>query len=120
MHQTGKLDREFFEYLAVIGRKIDEKVFFNSPSLRNSIIGGFGQHGDYHIKMLLNFLRVYSQINNPGFDRIARNGDTANKIGTFQLAIIAKYFGIPFYVAAPLTTIDFECENGKAITVEES
>lgn len=55
-----------------------------------------------------------------GADRIAANGDSANKIGTFQLAILAKHFGIPFYVAAPMTTVDFDCENGKAITVEQS
>ena len=55
-----------------------------------------------------------------GADRIAANGDTANKIGTFQLAILAKHFKIPFYVAAPMTTVDFDCENGKAITVEQS
>ena len=41
-----------------------------------------------------------------GADRVARNGDTANKIGTYQLAVLAKHHGIPFYVICPLTTID--------------
>ena len=41
-----------------------------------------------------------------GADRVARNGDTANKIGTYQLAVLAKHHGIPFYVVCPLTTID--------------
>ncbi len=54
-----------------------------------------------------------------GADRIARNGDTANKIGTYTLAILAKEHGIPFYVAAPLSTIDFSLENGSRIPIEE-
>ncbi len=54
-----------------------------------------------------------------GADRVAANGDAANKIGTFGLAIIAKYFNIPFYVCAPFSTIDFNCENGKNIIIEQ-
>jgi methylthioribose-1-phosphate isomerase len=54
-----------------------------------------------------------------GADRIARNGDTANKIGTFGLAILAAHFGIPFYVAAPRSTFDFTIESGAAIHIEE-
>ena len=53
-----------------------------------------------------------------GADRIAANGDTANKIGTFEKAIIAKEFGIPFYIAAPTSTIDMKCSSGKDIPVE--
>jgi len=48
-----------------------------------------------------------------GADRIAANGDTANKIGTYALAVLAKENRIPFYVAAPLSTIDRETEKGK-------
>ncbi len=54
-----------------------------------------------------------------GADRIAKNGDTANKIGTYQLAVLAYYHKIPFYVAAPLSTIDFSIESGKSIVIEE-
>ncbi|MCC3358668.1 S-methyl-5-thioribose-1-phosphate isomerase [Bacillus sp. REN16] len=54
-----------------------------------------------------------------GADRITANGDTANKIGTFNLAILAKSFGIPFYVAAPLSTFDVSLESGKEIPIEE-
>ena len=50
-----------------------------------------------------------------GADRIAVNGDVANKIGTYQLAIACKYHKIPFFVAAPLSTFDFECPEGKMI-----
>lgn len=53
-----------------------------------------------------------------GADRIARNGDTANKIGTFEKAIVAKYFNIPFYIAAPASTIDLNCLIGKDIPIE--
>ncbi|KAJ3220325.1 S-methyl-5-thioribose-1-phosphate isomerase [Clydaea vesicula] len=53
-----------------------------------------------------------------GADRVCANGDTANKIGTYQLAITAKYHGIPFLVAAPSTSIDFSLENGSLIPIE--
>ncbi len=54
-----------------------------------------------------------------GADRIAANGDTANKIGTMGRAILAKEFGIPFYIAAPTSTFDMECETGNEIPIEE-
>jgi methylthioribose-1-phosphate isomerase len=54
-----------------------------------------------------------------GADRIAANGDTANKIGTYNLALIAHAHGIPFYVAAPLSTIDMNTESGFGIPIEE-
>ncbi|XP_014254783.1 methylthioribose-1-phosphate isomerase [Cimex lectularius] len=54
-----------------------------------------------------------------GADRVAANGDTANKIGTYQLAVLCHYHGIPFYVCSPLSTIDFTMECGKCIKIEE-
>ena len=54
-----------------------------------------------------------------GSDRIAANGDVANKIGTFSSAVVAKRMGIPFYVAAPTTTIDPDCPSGDDIPIEE-
>jgi methylthioribose-1-phosphate isomerase len=54
-----------------------------------------------------------------GADRIAANGDVANKIGTYGLAVLAKEHAIPFYVAAPLSTIDFDTESGAKIPIEE-
>ncbi|MCL6621954.1 MAG: S-methyl-5-thioribose-1-phosphate isomerase [Syntrophobacterales bacterium] len=54
-----------------------------------------------------------------GADRIAGNGDTANKIGTYGLAVLARYHGVPFYVAAPLSTFDFALTDGSQIPVEE-
>lgn len=54
-----------------------------------------------------------------GADRIAVNGDTANKIGTFMLSVVAKAYGVPFYVVAPTTTIDFDIDTGEEIEIEE-
>ncbi len=54
-----------------------------------------------------------------GADRIASNGDTANKIGTYNVAVLAKYHSVPFYVAAPLSTFDFNIKTGKEIPIEE-
>jgi len=54
-----------------------------------------------------------------GADRIARNGDTANKIGTYNLAVLAKYHGIPFYVVAPTSTVDTRIRTGREIPIEE-
>ena len=54
-----------------------------------------------------------------GADRIALNGDTANKIGTFMVSVIAKAYHVPFYIVAPTSTIDFEMETGGEIEIEE-
>src|SRR5438552_3158638 len=54
-----------------------------------------------------------------GADRIAANGDTANKIGTYTVAVLANAHGVPFYIAAPLSTIDVNCPDGASIPIEE-
>ncbi len=54
-----------------------------------------------------------------GSDRIAANGDVANKIGTYMVAVLAQKHGIPFYVAAPLSTVDMNCATGEEIPIEE-
>jgi len=54
-----------------------------------------------------------------GSDRIAANGDVANKIGTYMVAVLARRHGIPFYVAAPLSTVDLNCPTGEEIPIEE-
>ncbi len=54
-----------------------------------------------------------------GADRIAANGDTANKIGTYQIAVLAKENGVPFYVAAPISTLDLSIASGEQIPIEE-
>ena len=54
-----------------------------------------------------------------GCDRVARNGDAANKIGTLGVAILAKHYGIPFYVCMPFSTFDFTISDGSKIVIEE-
>jgi len=54
-----------------------------------------------------------------GADRIAANGDAANKIGSLGLSILARHFGVPFYVCAPFSTIDFQCGSGAGIPIEQ-
>ncbi len=54
-----------------------------------------------------------------GSDRIAANGDVANKIGTYMVAVLARQHGIPFYVAAPMSTVDMNCPTGEEIPIEE-
>jgi methylthioribose-1-phosphate isomerase len=54
-----------------------------------------------------------------GADRIAANGDTANKIGTYALAVLARHHGIPLYVVAPSSTVDLETASGAEIPIEE-
>ena len=54
-----------------------------------------------------------------GADRIAANGDVANKIGTYSVAVLARENGIPFYVAAPISTLDLTMESGQSIPIEE-
>jgi methylthioribose-1-phosphate isomerase len=54
-----------------------------------------------------------------GTDRVAANGDIANKIGTMSVAILARHFNIPFYIAAPSTTVDISTPTGKEIPIEE-
>jgi methylthioribose-1-phosphate isomerase len=54
-----------------------------------------------------------------GADRIARNGDTANKIGTYGIAVLAREHDVPFYVAAPISTLDLSISSGEQIPIEE-
>jgi len=61
--------------------------------------------------------RVHSVV--VGSDRVAENGDTANKIGTLQTAVLARHFGLPFYVAMPSSTLDRRCPTGADIVIEE-
>ncbi|XP_042860004.1 methylthioribose-1-phosphate isomerase-like isoform X2 [Penaeus japonicus] len=66
---------------------------------------------------LMNSQKIHAVV--VGADRVTRNGDTANKIGTYQLAVCAKHHNIPFYVCAPTTSIDLSLAHGKDIPIEE-
>ena len=73
--------------------------------------------GDSMAAFLMSRVKIDAVVT--GADRIAANGDTANKIGTYGLAIAAQKHGVPFYVAAPLSTVDAACTDGSAIPIEE-
>lgn len=72
---------------------------------------------DSMVAMLMKSKKISAVV--VGADRVVANGDTANKIGTYQLAVVAKYHGIPFYVAAPSTSCDMDLPNGEKIVIEE-
>jgi methylthioribose-1-phosphate isomerase len=74
--------------------------------ITDSMAGHFFQRGE------INFVVV-------GSDRIAANGDVANKIGTYGVAVLAKHHGVPFTVAAPWSTVDLQCASGRDIPIEE-
>jgi len=74
--------------------------------ITDSMAGHFFQRGE------INFVVV-------GSDRIAANGDVANKIGTYAVAVLAKHHGVPFTVAAPWSTVDLSCKSGQDIPIEE-
>jgi methylthioribose-1-phosphate isomerase len=74
--------------------------------ITDNMAGHFMSRGDVHAVIV-------------GADRVAANGDVANKIGTYMVAVLARRHLIPFYVAAPLSTIDLETPNGQAIPIEE-
>jgi methylthioribose-1-phosphate isomerase len=74
--------------------------------ITDSMAGWFLRRGDVDVVVV-------------GADRIARNGDTANKIGTYSLAVLAKENGVPFYVAAPMSTVDPTIADGGGIPIEE-
>lgn len=72
---------------------------------------------DNAVTALMSSKRIHACI--VGADRICRNGDTANKIGTCNVAVVAKHFGVPFFVAAPSTTLDPHTESGDHVEIEQ-
>lgn len=74
--------------------------------ITDNMAGHFFQRGEFNAVIV-------------GADRIAANGDTANKIGTYTVAVLAQTHGVPFYVAAPISTIDPSCPDGSHIPIEE-
>jgi methylthioribose-1-phosphate isomerase len=74
--------------------------------ITDNMAGSLMQQGKIHLCLV-------------GADRIAANGDVANKIGTYSVAVLAKAHGIPFYVAAPYSTIDLQTKSGADIPIEQ-
>ena len=108
------------------GHKIEVLVPETRPYLQGARLTAWELHQD-HIPLTLitdNMVAHFLKTGNVGAvvvgaDRIARNGDTANKIGTYGIAVLAREHGIPFYVAAPISTIDFSIPSGDHIPIEE-
>ena len=106
--------RRFFVYVSetrprLQGMKLTAYELWNEGIPLSIIVDGASGH----------FLRQGVDLVIVGADRIAMNGDFANKIGTFEKAVLAKEFKVPFYVAAPVSTFDFRMESGKGITIED-
>jgi len=108
------------------GKKIHAFVDETRPLLQGARLSAWElkKHGVPHTLICDNmagFLMSQGKVSRifVGADRIAKNGDAANKIGTYSLAVLAKHHSIPFYVVAPRTTFDPECMTGKDIPIEE-
>ncbi|KAJ9110575.1 hypothetical protein QFC20_002904 [Naganishia adeliensis] len=89
LFETGRLERAYY-----------------TQSTRDTMVGSLFQHEDIDAVIV-------------GADRVVKNGDTANKIGTYQAAALAKLHGIPFMVIAPVTTLDMQISHGKDIHIEQ-
>ena len=108
------------------GHKIEVLVPETRPYLQGARLTAWELHQD-HIPLTLitdNMVGHFLKTGNVGAvvvgaDRIARNGDTANKIGTYGIAVLAREHNIPFYVAAPISTIDLSIASGEQIPIEE-
>ncbi|KAI0062869.1 putative translation initiation factor [Artomyces pyxidatus] len=111
LHETGKLDRAYYTQTAPYhqGSRLTafELKTLNIPStmIVDTMVGSLFQHHHIHAVAV-------------GADRIAKNGDTANKIGTYNAAVLAARHKIPFIVVAPITTVDLDVEDGSRIPIE--
>ncbi|TFK44389.1 Methylthioribose-1-phosphate isomerase [Crucibulum laeve] len=112
LHETGKLDKAYYTQTAPYhqGSRLTalELLTLNIPSVMicDTMVGSLFQHHDIHAVVV-------------GADRIAKNGDTANKIGTYNAAVIAARHNIPFIVVAPISTVDLDIEHGSKIPIEQ-
>ncbi|KAF8070623.1 hypothetical protein FPV67DRAFT_1779946 [Lyophyllum atratum] len=112
LHETGKLDKAYYTQTTPYhqGSRLTalELQTLNIPSvmLCDTMVGSLFQHHNIHAVAV-------------GADRIARNGDTANKIGTYNAAVLAARHGIPFIVVAPVSTVDLDVADGSGIPIEQ-
>ncbi|KAJ3490591.1 hypothetical protein NLJ89_g11422 [Agrocybe chaxingu] len=111
LHETGKLQKAYFTQTAPYhqGSRLTalELQTLQIPSVMicDTMVGSLFQHHEIHAVAV-------------GADRIARNGDTANKIGTYNAAVLAARHKIPFIVVAPISTVDLDVEDGSQIPIE--
>jgi len=114
MRVAWRSGRRFFVYVSetrprLQGMKLTSYELVNEGIPHSIIVDGASGH----------FLRKGVDLVIVGADRIAANGDFANKVGTFEKAVLAKELGVPFYVAAPVSTFDFGLSSGKEIVIED-
>lgn len=111
LHEIGKLNKAYYTQSAPYhqGSRLTslELQTLDIPSVMicDTMVGSLFQHHKIHAVVV-------------GADRIARNGDTANKIGTYTAAVLAARHGIPFIVVAPVSTVDLDVETGSGIPIE--
>jgi methylthioribose-1-phosphate isomerase len=112
LHETGKLQKAYYTQTAPYhqGSRLTslELQTLQIPSVMicDTMVGSLFQHHDIHAVVV-------------GADRIAKNGDTANKIGTYNAAVLAKQHKIPFIVVAPISTVDLDIPDGSHIPIEQ-
>ncbi|KAI0374056.1 eukaryotic translation initiation factor 2B [Pilatotrama ljubarskyi] len=112
LHETGKLQRAFYTQSTPYhqGSRLTafelQSLKIPSTMLCDSMVGSLFQHHEIHAVAV-------------GADRIARNGDTANKVGTYNAAVLAARHNIPFIVVAPVSTVDLEVADGSGIPIEQ-
>jgi len=111
LHETGKLQKAYYTQTAPYhqGSRLTalELLTLKIPSVMicDTMVGSLFQHHDIHAVVV-------------GADRIAKNGDTANKIGTYNAAVLAARHKIPFIVVAPISTVDLDVSDGSLIPIE--
>jgi len=112
LHETGKLDRAYFTQTAPYhqGSRLTamelQSLKIPSVMICDTMVGSLFQNRKIHGVVV-------------GADRIAKNGDTANKIGTYNAAVLAARHGIPFVVVAPISTVDLNIPDGSHIPIEQ-
>ncbi|KAG5733005.1 Methylthioribose-1-phosphate isomerase [Termitomyces sp. T112] len=112
LHETGNLNRAYYTQTAPYhqGSRLTalelQTLEIPSVMLCDTMVGSLFQHHNIHAVAV-------------GADRVARNGDTANKIGTYNAAVLAARHGIPFIVVAPISTIDLDVADGSGIPIEQ-
>lgn len=114
LRMAWRSGRRFFVYVSetrprLQGMKLTAYELMNEGIPHSIIVDGASGH----------FMRQGVDLVIVGADRIAANGDFANKIGTFEKAVLAKDLEVPFYVAAPISTFDFALESGRGIVIED-
>ncbi|KAH9948540.1 Methylthioribose-1-phosphate isomerase [Amylocystis lapponica] len=111
LHETGRLKRAYYTQSTPYhqGSRLTalelQTLKIPATMLCDSMVGSLFQHHNVHAVVV-------------GADRIAQNGDTANKVGTYNAAVLAARHGIPFIVVAPVSTVDLEIPDGSAIPIE--